>query len=275
MENPYRLYQQLLSTLSPRYDAGEARAVALWVLSAAFGWQPTEVYIGKDREFSADDAARFRQICSRLAEGEPVQYVLGFAEFLGLRYAVRPGVLIPRPETEDLVGWVADDLQAFPAPRIVDCGTGSGCIAISLARMVPAARVEGWDTSDEALTVARENALRLAADVRFLHCDMATLAEQSSRFDVCVSNPPYVLQSERTSMASWVKDYEPAAALFVADADPLVHYRHLADSGLPLYVEINASQTEALCRLLADAGYRDTTVRRDRFGRNRMIRARR
>ena len=273
MENPFVLYQRLLATLRPIYEKGEAQAVALSVLEDAFGWSRTEVYIGKSKPFSLHQQRTFQQILKRLAEGEPVQYVLGHTRFAGRNFTVRQGVLIPRPETEELVRWMAKDLQDLEAPRIVDCGTGSGCIAISLRLMLPKARVEAWDISEEALTIARENARNLGAELIFAQKDMATLVQETHRFDFVISNPPYVLESERKGMSAHVLHHEPGKALFVSDADPLIHYRHLAASRLPLYLEINAAQADATLQMLQQYGYTDLELRRDQFDRPRMIRA--
>lgn len=273
MENPFILYQRLLAALRPNYEAEEARAVALLVLEDAFGWSKTEVYIGKNKPFSSEQQSRFKQILQRLGEGEPVQYVLGRALFAGRYFFVQNGVLIPRPETEDLVLWMADDLKNFNAPRIVDCGTGSGCIAISIKLMLPQARVEAWDISEKALDIARKNAQNLGADVVFAQKNMDILAQEAHRFDLVVSNPPYVLENERIEIASHVLQHEPAEALFVPDSDPLIHYRQLAESRLPLYLEINTAQAEATLRMLQQYGYTYLELRHDRFGRPRMIRA--
>ncbi|MBP3228233.1 MAG: peptide chain release factor N(5)-glutamine methyltransferase [Bacteroidaceae bacterium] len=273
MENAYTLYLRLLAALRPHYEAGEARAIALLALEDGFGWSRTDVYAGKIKPFPPADAQKFGQMLQRLSEGEPVQYVVGRARFLGRDFTVRRGVLIPRPETEELVEWVAHDLAATPHPRIVDCGTGSGCIAVSLKLLLPEAEVEAWDTSETALDVARENAARLGADVAFHKKDLAELPAEAARFDVAVSNPPYVRLSERGGMAPHVLGHEPSEALFVADADPLVHYRALAASRLPLYLEINAALADETQALLARAGYASVTLRADRYGRPRMVKA--
>lgn len=274
MENTFVLYQKLLAALRPRYDTGEARAVALLVLEEAFGWNRTDVYAGKIKTFSPEQAERFRQILQRLADGEPVQYVLGHARFLGHIFSVRKGVLIPRPETEELVEWIVADFKDISALRIVDCGTGSGCIAVSLKLLLPQAEVEGWDTSPEALATAQENDRNLRAGVTFRHKDMAQLPAESHRFDVAVSNPPYVRRAEQETMDERVTGHEPHEALFVPDEDPLVHYRQLAASRLPLYLEINASLAQETLQLLKESGYKDLVLRRDQFGLPRMIRAR-
>ncbi len=275
MENPAEIYRRLFEALRPLYSDAEARAVTLLVLDELFGWSQTDVYVGKVKSFSSEDARCFGQIMQRLTDGEPVQYVLGTAMFLGRKFNVRSGVLIPRPETEDLVSWVAEDFETAHAPRIVDCGTGSGCIAVSLKLLLPHAEVEGWDISPIALKVAQENAQKLGAAVSFVQKDMAALSVEADRFDAVVSNPPYVLDNEKASMEVHVLCHEPHEALFVPDNDPLLHYRHLAKSGLPLYLEINAVLADETCAMLKEtAGYADVEIRQDRFGRPRMIRAR-
>ena len=272
MENPYLIFQQLLSVLRPQYSAGEARAIALLVLEEAFGWSQTDVYIGKSKPFSADRQTALLQIIHRLSQGEPVQYVLGKAWFLGRRYAVRPGVLIPRPETEDLVEWVVEDHLSRPRMRILDCGTGTGCIAISLKLALPEAHVEACDISQTALEVAEENAQALSADVRFIHRDMGSLG-MSEPYDLIVSNPPYVCLSEREGMAAHVTRHEPPEALYVSDSDPLIHYRQMAQTRLPLYLEINAALADATIEMLQSQGYENPILKHDRYGRPRMIKA--
>ncbi len=273
MENPFVLYQRLLEVLKPRYDSHEARAIALWVLEDVFSLSQTDVYIGKSKPFSADDARKFDQIQHRLSAGEPVQYVLGHTTFMGVRLSVRPGVLIPRPETEDLVEWIVSENRDTSALRIVDCGTGSGCIAIALKLLLPQAVVEAWDISSQALEVATENARSLGADVVFRQMDMALLPREAHRFDLCVSNPPYVLESEQADMEAHVLRHEPSVALFVPDDDALRFYRPLAQSGLTIYAECNSAKTDAVRQLFQQEGYSSLSLRNDRFGLPRMIKA--
>ncbi|MBR1838471.1 MAG: peptide chain release factor N(5)-glutamine methyltransferase [Bacteroidaceae bacterium] len=274
MENPFVRYQCLLASLRQNYELREARAIALYVLKEVFGWSQTDVYIGKVKPFSSADAQKFAQILKRLEDGEPVQYVVGHTYFLGHKIEVKSGVLIPRPETEDLVQWVAESYDSSQPLHIVDCGTGSGAIAIALKLLFPQASVEAWDISADALAIARKNALRLGADVTFCLKDMAQLPEEAHRFDLCVSNPPYVLPQEKAEMAQHVLDYEPHEALFVPSERPLLHYEGLAASHLSLYVECNTALTDEVSALLKHEGYRSVKVACDRFGRKRMVAAR-
>lgn len=245
--------------LSACYSEREAHAVALRVLEDAFGVSRTDVYADKVRKFSSDDEYRLQHISERLCAGEPLQYVLGEAEFCGLRFGVAPGVLIPRPETEELVAWVEHHVSG--ACRILDAGTGSGCIAVSLALALPEARVQAWDVSPDALAVARANAGRLGAQVDFRLCDMLT-ARPEECFDVVVSNPPYVCEHERSDMSRQVLEHEPSLALFVPDDDPMRFYRALADlsgqclvSGGLLAVEINEAYGVETAELFRRSGF--------------------
>lgn len=270
-------YRQLLAVLTPLYEAGEARAVAFAVLER-FGWSRTDVYLDKSTDLSATEQAEFDRILFCLSEGAPVQYALGTAEFCGNAFCVTPATLIPRPETEELVALALDTA----ATDVLDVGTGSGCIALTYALRRPAARVEAWDISEAALAVARRNAGRLqATNVFFRHCDVlrACRTPQERRFDLIVSNPPYVCESERPSMARHVVAHEPATALFVPDADPLVFYRALAQLGRTalrpqgrLAVEINSALGHDTAQLFAEAGYR-ADLRTDGFGRDRFVTA--
>lgn len=271
-------YRQLLSVLRPLYDEREARTVAFLVLEQAFGVGRTAVYADCIPPFSETETARFRLIMERLSGGEPVQYVLGEAEFCGMRFGVSPAVLIPRPETEDLVAWVA---EAAPC-RVLDAGTGSGCIAIALKRLLPATRVEAWDLSEAALEVARTNAEALGADVAFRRMDMLSTAASDGVDEnlTIVSNPPYICQREQADMEPHVLRHEPHTALFVPDDDPLRFYRALAEMAVSrrakaLYVETNRAYAEATAALFADKGLRHVEVRHDRFGNPRFVRGER
>lgn len=265
--------------LVPRYDEREARAIVRVVLDDAFGLRPVDVYAGKVREFSADERQRLARILERLEAGEPVQYALGTARFAGRAFEVTPAVLIPRPETEELVAWVAAD-GLVPGSRLLDGGTGSGCIAITLALDVPGTEVVAWDVSPEALAVARRNAARLGAAVNFVQADLLSPPVVTRGFDVVVSNPPYVREAERDAMAAHVVDREPALALFVPDDDALRFYHALARLGRQclrpqgrVYVELNEALGEETADVFRRAGYTAVELRRDQFGRSRMLRA--
>lgn len=287
-------YQQLWHQLTPLYAVEEAQAITRLVLETTFGFSLTDLVCGKVSELSADDETKLHEIWQRLEAGEPVQYVLGEADFFGRSFRVAPGVLIPRPETEDLCRLVLDRLPT--GAHVLDIGTGSGCIAITIALEATQALVEAWDISDEALRQAHDNALRLDAQVLFRQKDVLAEAgedmlaktrkgeeseEADSLFDCIVSNPPYIADKERTTMARNVLDYEPPTALFVPDDDPLRFYRSIAELGLRrlrpdgrLCFEINPLYAEALSNLLVSLGYEAVTIRDDDYGKQRFATAR-
>ena len=284
-----QLYQTLRDALLPLHGAGEAKAIALLVLEEGFGVSRTDVYADKVRTFSEDERLRFERMLRRLVSGEPVQHVLGTARFCGHAFRVSPAVLIPRPETEELVELAARALEHMSLEsrsplRVLDAGTGSGCVACSLKLRFPAADVTAWDVSDEALAVARENAKALHADVRFLHRDMLQpFAEGDETFDVILSNPPYICLHERKDMESVVTDHEPSLALFVPDDNPLLFHRALADfcvggglrPGGVLATEINSALGIVTVACLEEAGLHGVTLLQDCFGKDRFVTARR
>ena len=215
-----------------------------------------------------------------LAQGRPVQYVLGAAEFCDLKFRVREGVLIPRPETEELVVWAEKCAEQFTHPRILDMCTGSGCIAITLANHVAGSSVVGIDLSEEALAIAQENNDLVGTDVEFVKADVLGDVPQLSgrEFDIIVSNPPYIPLSERADMRCNVTDYEPAMALFVEDDNPLKFYRAiadkaktcLADNGFLLF-EIHENLAEKSAEMLREEGFIGIEIRRDFLDKPRMI----
>ena len=274
-----RLYRQIVGALPPEYDAREAQAVALLVLEEAFGIGRTELYAGTARALTAAEQERLDALVARLAAGEPVQYVLGVCSFCGLRLRVTPDVLIPRPETEEIVDRVLRAEAGRPL-RVLDAGTGSGCIAVALARELAGASVEAWDLSEAALAVARANADACGARVRFCRRDLLAPPPPGCSFDVVVSNPPYVCRRERAAMDGRVLRYEPASALFVPDDDPLLFYRALSALGravLPpggrMYLETNRAYGRDVCDLLLADGYADARVSRDSYGNDRLVTA--
>lgn len=264
--------QRLLSV----YPQREARALYMLVMEVAFGLTPTQVLTGKDNELSSDKRALLQNIIDRLLRKEPVQYILGQSDFCGHTFYVAPGVLIPRPETEGLVRLIG---QQFPTPcTILDIGTGSGCIAVSLALM--GHKVTAMDVSADALSIARENARRLQADILFLQEDILHPTPTQQQWDVIVSNPPYVCQKEAAQMDSNVLDYEPHLALFVPDSDPLLFYRaialyaikHLTANGC-LYFEINQAYPAETTSLLEQTGFSKIEAHTDCFDKPRFISA--
>ena len=278
-------YETLWHLLTPLYGEGEAKAIARMVYEVRYGLTFTDLCIGKDTQLSADDQAELEEIAQRLQRHEPIQYVLGKAEFMGEWYDVEPGVLIPRPETEELVRWIS--LSKGEGVNILDVGTGSGCIAIALAVLYPEAKVTAWDISEKALEVARKNAKHLGVNVNFeqvdaLHLTSDILHQTSNAFSLIISNPPYICNKEREAMEQNVLDYEPHEALFVPDEDPLLFYRAIAEYGKKvlkpdgwLYFEINPLYAEPLRELLHSMSYHDIECKDDQYGKQRMIRAQR
>ena len=277
-------YHELWRPLTAVYDEREAQAVARMVLEVHFGLTMAEVLCGQ-----MPDERELRQIQQRLLAGEPVQYVIGEAEFGGRRFCVAPGVLIPRPETYELCQWVIEELEERGErreereekreERILDIGTGSGCIACTLAAELPEAEVTAWDISEDALAIARENAKRTHVHVSFELVDVLH-SPPISRYDLIVSNPPYICQQEAEAMEHHVLDHEPHQALFVPDDDPLLFYRAIAQYGShaltpggSLFFEINPLYANELETLLSTMSYHDIEIRNDQFGKPRMIKA--
>lgn len=317
-------YNQLWKRLTAIYNEREAQAIVRTVLDALFGMSLTDICLGKVTQLSADDTTRLEKIMQRLEKSEPVQYVLGAEWFAGRLFDVAPGVLIPRPETEDLVKWACDEAkekednskeergkeekevskkrealkkeeqllssllknnkevpkkgEEAPHPSILDIGTGSGCIAITVALALPQARVTAWDISTDALAIAAGNAHRLGASVRFEHQDALSAPDDEACWDVIVSNPPYICDRERADMSDNVLSYEPELALFVPDSDPLLFYRAIAryaskalKPGGRLLFETNTAYAHEVAQAMADEGFTAIEVRNDCFGKPRMV----
>lgn len=282
------LYESVVSRLLGVYAPGEARAVARVLMEDGFGVTLTDIYAGKVRDFSPHELERLNSMTERLEKGEPVQYVVGRALFGELTFEVSPAVLVPRPETWELVQWITGDLcgsSEFTAAgaRVVDIGTGSGCIAVSIAKSVAGARVTAVDISGEALGVARRNAVLNEAEVEFAECDiLAPEWDVQGSFDVIVSNPPYVCRSEIGEMHCNVLGYEPHGALFVDDSAPLVFYEAIVRfaserlaAGGAVYVEINRRFGVETADVFARHGFGNVELRRDSENNPRMIKAKR
>lgn len=269
-------YRELWRTLEPLYGNGEARAVTDYMLDVCFGLSKADILCGAVEEMTAEKTVELNKIFNRLTKGEPVQYVLGRAEFCGRWFNVRPGVLIPRPETEELCAWITADSKASASPEVLDIGTGSGCIAITLQLDMPESKVTAWDISADALDVARENAKQLGANVNFVKLD-ALNAKPEGEWDVIVSNPPYICEKEKKDMAVNVLEHEPHTALFVPDADPLLFYRAITrlavqtlSKGGRLYFEINPIYADDTCRMMQAEGMTAVELRSDMYGKQRM-----
>jgi release factor glutamine methyltransferase len=270
-------------SLKESYPPGEIRSLTRLVMDRICGIPPYRLVMGKGKELSGMETRAVRQAVERLKQGEPVQYVLGQTVFCGLTIRVDRRVLIPRPETEELVARILHD-YAGKKIRILDIGTGSGCIAIALARQLPGSEIMAIDISEEALTLAKENAQANKAAVTFCRTDILDRrqAEQNAggTFDLIVSNPPYVRESEKAGMERNVLLYEPPEALFVDDQDPLVFYRAIARfagkklrKDGALYFEINAQLGPETLDILAGEGYAGRELIRDLSGKNRIIKA--
>ncbi len=283
-------YNELWRQLVTLYEPEEARAVVRELLDELFGMTLTDIVSGKVSELSAENQRLLEEKMQRLRRGEPVQYVTGVEYFAGRPFRVSPAVLIPRPETAQLCEIIRQDydrpycaLQPPEPIRVLDIGTGSGCIAITLALDIPNTEVAAWDISPDALLMARENAHRLGADVNFqLHdiLDSESLPEPERRqkSEIIVSNPPYICNSERKDMTHNVLDYEPETALFVPDDDPLRFYRAIgryARQALKpdgrLYFEVNARYADDVADMLRSLSFSSTEIRKDDFGKNRFV----
>lgn len=272
-----KIVAYIRSRLQPYYTAEEVSALSRIVCCDLLGQAPTDYYLGKDIVLSSKKEQELEDILQRLSRFEPLQYIEGRTLFLGREFWVAPGVLIPRPETEELVELMLKEIPADA--RILDVGTGSGCIAISLAKELPDALVTAWDVSPEALSVARANARKLQADVRFVECDvLACQVDEVGLYDVIVSNPPYVTEAEKADMEPNVLQWEPSLALFVPDDDPLRFYRRiavlgrdmLADGGR-LYFEINRAYGREMVEMLRTMGYVGVRVKKDLSQNDRFV----
>ena len=324
-----KTYQQLWQSLTPLYDAGEAQAIVRTVLDVKYGMTLTDIICGKVNEISADEERKLEEIIIRLQKGEPVQYVLGEADFAGRTFHVEPGVLIPRPETAELCQWIEKDMieksivssedspedssgnspQATDdAKLILDICTGSGCIAITLGLNIPNSEVTGWDISEDALRIAQGNVeMMKAGNVRIEHQDALALPKAAEtdnekmkgnddkevvkpkgeaktpstpKWDLIVSNPPYICEKEKADMEKNVLEHEPGIALFVPDEEPLKFYRAIAEyassalkSGGALYFEINPIYEKKTRKMLEGLGFKAIDTKEDTFGKQRMMRA--
>lgn len=282
--NMHRFQAYLHQKLDPIYPTTEIGSFSRLLLSKVANMSSVQIYSDKDRNFPEQTFAKLVSAIDRLANKEPIQYILGETEFCGMSFHVGPGVLIPRPETEELVDYISTycrDKQA--GMRILDIGTGSGCIAVSLAKALPLAEVIAWDISPEALRIASENACINKVDVLFELKDVLNVVpevNQKDTLDILVSNPPYVRLSEANSMDSNVLDYEPHVALFVEDNDPLVFYRNISKiavemlkPGGVLYFEINSDLGRETLELVKAFPFREVELIQDISGKDRIIRA--
>lgn len=265
--------------LTGLYPESEIKGFTKIIFTEVLHFNMLDYYMGKDINLSANQAEQLDEILARLQKFEPIQYILGCAEFYGMTFCVTPAVLIPRPETAELVSLIIIE-NADCYAKILDIGTGSGCIAISLAKNLPRAKVSSWDVSDEALKVARENNEMLGTSVTFNNVNVLEYQPVGEKFDVIVSNPPYITNAEKTDMEHNVLDWEPSLALFVPNEDPLLFYRKIAELGLDMlvpggriYFEINQAYGKETADLLLSLGYCDAEIIKDLSGRDRIVKA--
>lgn len=275
-----QLIERIGVALSNRHTSHEElSAIVRAVCCDILGISTSTYYLKEELTLTDEQKGRLDDTISRLQQGEPLQYIEGKAPFCGMDFLVTPATLIPRPETTELVDWVALD-NTMQNPRILDLGTGSGCIAISLSKRLPQATVEACDISHEALEIAKENSVRNEAKVSFFHHDMLDLATPLPHsYNILVSNPPYIKQSEAAEMEDHVTQWEPHTALFVPDDDAMRFYRAIAEIGqtdalLPggsIYVEINQALGEETAALFEGYGYKEVELRKDIYGNDRMV----
>ena len=270
--------KQINEALTGCYSSGEVSALTRIIATELLGVSQMAFYLKDDITLTAEQEALLDNAIERLKKQEPIQYIIGYSDFCGIRFKVTPATLIPRPETSELVEWIAS--EATGKESILDIGTGSGCIAISLAHKQLKSNVTAWDISNEALAIAAENSKANGQTVTFEHVDILAYQPTCEQFDIIVSNPPYIKENEKEAMHSNVLDWEPHTALFVPDSDPLLFYRAIAKKSLTLlkpggrlYFEINRAHGKETMEMLAALGYTGIELRKDFAENDRMIRA--
>lgn len=266
--------------LSGVYDSRELQAIISLIFSYVKGWSRVDIFMNENKELSDFSREKIDSIVDRMLLGEPIQYITGDARFYGMDFKVGPGVLIPRPETAELVDWIVDDNRKEDL-SVLDIGTGSGCIAVSLARTLPFPLVTAVDFSGTALEVAEKNATALKTDVKFIKADMYSWLPDADSLDIVVSNPPYIAPDEEKDMEVRVKDFEPREALFVDGNDPIRPYKRIeriAKHGLRcggfVYLELNPRFSEDVRSLFVAEEWNDVELRIDSYGKKRMLKAR-
>jgi protein-(glutamine-N5) methyltransferase, release factor-specific len=279
MKNITTHIQETLSTL---YPPEEIRYIVRLILSHVCGLSYNQQILCKDKQISEKEKAEILAIVNRLKKMEPLQYILCETEFYSLPIKVNPSVLIPRPETEELVDIIIKYSKPLRKLKILDIGTGSGCIPIALAKHIPDATVTAIDISDAALLTAKENASLNNVDIHFIQADILNTSRSSEiipgNFDIIVSNPPYVTEKEKDAMCENVIAYEPHRALFVSDEDPILFYKAIADfsllklaTGGMIYLEINANYDIIISEMLYEKGFANIKISSDLSGKNRFI----
>jgi release factor glutamine methyltransferase len=292
METVKDIFAAYRRDLYKLYEANELEAITLLAISETCSLSKAKIKAFPELELSRQQTEKLADILAKLKTGKPIQYILGTTEFYGLSFKVNPSVLIPRPETEELVEWALLSVGGgqLAAGNILDIGTGSGCIAIGLKKNLPKFNVSAIDISESALETAKENAQLNEVDIDFIDADILNPNSSSTtnrslltiHYSLIISNPPYVTLHDKTQMHTNVTDFEPHNALFVPEDDPLVFYKAIADFALThlipnglLFLEINESYGNETVKLLTDKGFKDIELRKDMSGRDRMIKANR
>lgn len=267
----------IISELRGFFPEEELRELAYWIIEETTGMTRTQILTDCK---GTQNIPNIEIILQKLRAHVPIQYIFGHTEWMGLDLRVTPATLIPRPETAELVEWVLQMGDRDKQLKVLDIGTGSGCIALALKKAAPNWNVTGLDISEDALKVAKENAGRNNAEVHWLqadilspHCPVAS-SPHHLHFDIIVSNPPYICNCEKKDMDARVLDYEPHSALFVPDTDPLLFYRQIASlvtSPAMLFFEINEAYGNEVCEMMAKMGYTDIQLKNDMYGKPRMV----
>jgi len=273
-------FEHIQSELQGLYPDTEIRSFSYLMIENLTGFSRSKIVVNKNTLFSDNQRHKIDSFIEKLKKFVPIQYILNETEFFGLMFTVNESVLIPRPETEELVDWVRTENDRSSNLNILDIGTGSGCIAIALKHEFPNAEVDAFDISKNALETARSNAKRNMLEVNFTEVDILKTGEFGPKWDIIVSNPPYIPELEKKEIHPNVLDYEPHLALFVPDADPLLFYRHIAlfaqkqlKPNGKLYFEIHRDAGQACLDLLGNMGFHDVKLRQDISGNDRMVRA--
>jgi protein-(glutamine-N5) methyltransferase, release factor-specific len=270
--------EYIINALHGLYPIQELKSLARIITKEALHLSELDSHTGKYINLSTEKKELLENIIQRLRQFEPIQYIIGYTVFYGYHFFVAPGVLIPRPETEELVDLIIKNSNN--TCRILDIGTGTGCIAITLAKKIPEATIEAWDISEIALELARKNNKELNANVSFRKIDILNYIPENKKYDVIVSNPPYITEKEKEKMHRNVLEWEPGIALFVPDNDPLLFYQKIAETGRSLlkdkgkiYFEINQYYGNDTLQMLEKLNYKNVYLIKDLYGNNRMITA--
>ena len=273
-----QLLKKINDAIGALYTQSEVSALSRIIATELLNISQTNYLLKEPITLTPEEEEKVTDALERLKQKEPIQYILGYSDFCGLRFAVTPAVLIPRPETSELIEWITEESPT--AKSILDIGTGSGCIAVSLATMMPQAQVTAWDISTQALAVAQKNSTANGSNVLFEERDILTYEPTDESYDIIVSNPPYIKEVEKKEMEDNVLLWEPHLALFVPDNDPLLFYRTIAEKaqkmltpGGKLFFEINRAHGTETVEMLSRLGYHNITLRKDLAGNDRMIRA--